>query len=188
MPDNFDGYLYIDGIKSESKDPEHKGWIDVESFGFGCAAESFTMRARKGAPTPPKAEDIELASDGSSTKAELTGWTFTFKQGMHKGSPAMFMYCATGRNIPNVEFHVRKSGGNNPLIYFRVKLASCLIVKIDTQTDGGALPVETVTIAYRAVELSYQEQNSKTGGAFGGAVVVAYDKASHLTAEELGDL
>jgi type VI secretion system secreted protein Hcp len=166
MPDNFDGFLKIEGITSESKDPEHKGWIDVESFGFGCEVSDFAI-----------GEAGKLVADDPQVQP------FTFTQGMHKGSPTLFLYCVTGRQIPTAEFHVRKAGGESGLIYFRAKFTDCLITNVTTNTDGGPLPMETVTLAYRKVELAYQEQNSKTGGAFGGAVQVAYDQAEHAQQE-----
>jgi len=162
MPDNFDGFLRIDGISSECKDPEHKGWIDVESFSFGCEVSDFAI-----------GEAGKLVADDPSVKP------FTFVNGMHKGSPTLFLFCVTGKQIPTAEFHARTAGGEKPLIYFKAKFTDCLITGVSTDTGGGPLPVETVTLAYRAVELTYQEQNTKTGGAHGGAVVVAYDQAAH---------
>ena len=167
MPDNFVGFLKIDGISSESKDPDHKGWIDVESFSFGCEVADFAI-----------GENGKLVADDPSVAP------FTFTQGMHKGSPTLFMFCVTGRQIPTAEFHVRKGAGDTHLIYFRAKFTDCLITNVTTNTDGGALPVETVTLAYRKVEMSNQEQNNKTGAAFGGAVTVAYDQAEHAQGED----
>ena len=166
VADNFDGFLKIDGVTSESKDPDHKHWIDVDSFSFGCEVSDFAI-----------GEAGKLVADDPSVQP------FIFKQGMHKGSPTLFLYCVTGKQIPTAEFHARTAGGETQHIYFKAKFTDCLITNVSTDTNGESLPMETITLAYRAVELSYHEQNSKTGGAFGGAVVVSYDQAAHAEEE-----
>lgn len=162
MPDNFDGFLKLDGVTSESKDPDHKHWIDVESFSFGCEVSDFAI-----------GEAGKLVADDPSVKP------FTFTQGMHKGSPTLFLYCVTGRQIPTAEFHARTAGGEKPHIFFKAFFSDCLITNVSVSTDNGALPVETITMAYRQVRLVYQEQNTRTGSAFGGEVEAVYDQAAH---------
>jgi type VI secretion system secreted protein Hcp len=161
MADNFDGFLRLDGITSECKDPDHKHWIDVEAFSFGCEVSDFAI-----------GEEGKLVADDPSVRP------FTFTQGMHKGTPALFLYCVTGKQIPTAEFHARTAGGDKPLIYFKAVFNDCLITNVSVNTEGS-LPTETITLAYRQVRLVYQEQNSKTGAAFGGEVEAVYDQAAH---------
>src|ERR1051326_1266461 len=104
MPKDFEGYLKIDGVTSESKEPDHEEWIDIESFSFGCAAG-----------------DITLGDEGKLEAEDSSVEPFSFTGGMHKGSPTLFKFCVMGEQIDTVEFHVRKAGGD-PLIYFEVKL------------------------------------------------------------------
>lgn len=171
MPDNFDGFLKIDGITSESHDPQHKGWIDIDSFSYNVAVASFTMQRGK------------LVSDGASADAEITEWLFNFTGGIHKGTPAIFQYVATGKPVPTVEFHARKSGGV-PFIYFKAKLTDCLIVSADIKAGETPLPTEEISIAYRHAEITYSEQDTKTGqAAVGGTVTVVYDKAAHASGD-----
>jgi type VI secretion system Hcp family effector len=163
MPDNFDGFLWIDGVKSESKDPDHKHWIDVEGFTYGCEVNDFAI-----------GEGGKLVADDPSVKP------FTFTQGIHKGSPTLFQYCVTGRPIPTAEFHARTAGGEKPHIYFRAYFTDCLITNVSVTTmDDNPYPVETITLAYRKVRMVYHEQNTVTGGAFGGEVETEYDQAAH---------
>ena len=137
MPDDFDGFLKLEGITSESKDPAHKDWIDVESFSFGCEVSDFTIGAA----------GILVADDPT-----VAPWVFT--QGMHRGSPTLFQFCVNGIAIPTAEFHVRKAGGDNPFVYFKVKFTDCLITNLTTSTEGKALPMETLTIAFRAASIA----------------------------------
>src|SRR5262245_15550985 len=140
MPDDFDGFLKLSGITSESKDPDHKHWIDVESFGFGAAITDYT-----------------IGKGGKLKAVDPTVDEFTFTQGIHKGSVSMFVYCVTGKEIPTAIFHARKAGGEKGLVYFEAHFQDCLIHSIKTDTSGGPLPVETVTLAFRAVDLIYHE-------------------------------
>jgi type VI secretion system secreted protein Hcp len=165
MPDDFDGFLKIDGVTSESKDPMHEEWIDIESFSFGCSVTDFAV-----------GQDGKLVADD----AHLEPMTFT--GGMHKGSPTVFQFCVLGRQIPTVEFHARTAGGDTPHTFLEMKLWDCLITNVSEQTSAGALPTESITIVYRKISLTYTEQDTKTGGAAtGGAVNIMYDQA-------LGDL
>jgi type VI secretion system secreted protein Hcp len=167
MPDNFDGFLKIDGVTSECKDPAHKDWIDVDSFSFGCSVADFAI-----------GPEGKLKADDPSVQP------ITFTGGMHKGSPTLFQFCVSGKQIPTVEFHARTAGGE-PFTYLQMKLADCLITGVSTSAGADGLPTETLTLAFRQIMFEYTEQDSKTGGpASGGTVSMTYDQAAHSDEEE----
>jgi len=166
MPDQFDGFLRITNsagnpVISESKDPDHRGWIDIESFSFGCEVSDVTTD-----------ENQKLAKVG---RGSLNPMTFT--GGMHKGSPVIFQYCLTGEQIDKIDFHARTSGGSKPFTFLRIWLERCLITSVNYSTDSDALPTETITVAFGKILVEYTEQGQKGDVAAGGAVSGEYDVA-----------
>jgi type VI secretion system secreted protein Hcp len=165
MPSDFDGFLKIDGVTSESKDPDHEGWIDIESFSFGCSVEDFSI-----------GQEGKLVADDPNIQP------ISFTGGMHKGSPTLYLFCATGKQIPKVEFHARTGGGDKAHTFMTLVLEDCLITGVTEGVSSSALPTESVTIAFVKIRYEYHEQDTETGGSAGGTVSIAYDQAM---AEEL---
>ncbi|HYE63434.1 MAG TPA: type VI secretion system tube protein Hcp [Phycisphaerales bacterium] len=162
MPDNFDGFLKITDVSSESKDPKHEGWIDVEAFTYSA-----------------KVSDYTIGQDGKLVADDARAGAFTFTQGMHKGSPTLFQFCVTRRQIPTVEFHARKASGSYNFIYFKAILTDCLITDVAVGAGSTPLPTETITIAYRKVQLVYREQDTHRGTGTGGDVTITFDAAAN---------
>jgi type VI secretion system secreted protein Hcp len=161
MPDNFDGFLKIEGVTSECKDPDHKDWIDVDSFSLGCTVSDFAI----GPEGKLVADDPNLAP-------------MTFTCGMHKGSPTLYLFCVMGKQIPKVEFHARTGAGDKQHTYLIIELEDCLITSVSEGISSEPLPTETISIAFVKINYTYFEQDTATGtAASGGAVNIAYDQA-----------
>ena len=140
----FDGFLQIDKIKGESKDDKHKDWIDVNSFTYSVN----------------QTNSVDTGGGLTAGKAALGDFTFTQKY--HKGSPPLWVFCATGQHIDKVVFEARKSAGDAQMVYLKCTFENCLVTGV--QTSGGAdneIPDETVTMAYTQVVFEYKEQDSK---------------------------
>src|SRR5262245_42028425 len=101
----FDGFLFVDKIKGECKDEGksklggHKDWIDITSFMYSVNSS----------------QSVDTGGGLSAGKSTLGDFTFTQKY--HKGSPALWVYCATGEHIKEVKFEARKSQGNEQFVY-----------------------------------------------------------------------
>jgi type VI secretion system secreted protein Hcp len=161
MPDNFDGFLKIEGVTSESKDPDHKEWIDIDSFSFGCSVSDFAIGP----------EGKLVADDPNVAPMVFTG-------GMHRGSPTLYMFCVMGKQIPKVEFHARTGAGDSPHTYLTIVLEDCLITAVTEGISSDPLPTESITIAFVKITYTYFEQDTATGSAAsGGTVSVVYDQA-----------
>jgi type VI secretion system secreted protein Hcp len=160
MPDNFDGFLQIEGVTSESKDPEHEGWIDIDTFSLSVSVSDFA-----------------IGKDGKLVADDPTLPPMTFTGGMHKGSPTLFLFCAMGHQIPKCEFHVRTGGGSSQHTFLVITLTDCLITSVTEAASSGPLPNETISIAYVKITMEYLEQDTETGGSADGAVSITYDQA-----------
>jgi type VI secretion system secreted protein Hcp len=162
----FDGFLWIKDIEGESKDTGssefgkgHAKFIDVSSFTYSVNQST----------------SVDTGGGLTAGKAQLGDFTFTQKY--HKGSPSLWVYCATGKHIEEVKFECRKSAGDNQMVYLTCIFKDCVVTSV--QTNGGAdneIPDETVSMAYTQVDFQYWMQNDKTGGKEGGAIKAGYNR------------
>ena len=82
-----DAYLLIDGIKGESADSAHQGWIELLSAHFGVMQPMSTSASTAGGHTVGHSEHRTL----SITKlADLA-------------SPVLMQHCSMGKTIPRPE-------------------------------------------------------------------------------------
>src|SRR5258708_13968717 len=89
----FDAFLKIDSIKGESADAKHKGEIDVLSFSWGATQSSVSA----------------TGGGGGAGKVHVQDFVITKKT--DSSSPLLFLTCASGSHIKEVNFVVRKAGG-----------------------------------------------------------------------------
>ena len=80
----IDAYLLIDGIKGESADSNHVGWIEITSASFGVKQPRSATASTAGGHT---AERCEHKSIAVSKLADLS-------------SPILMQTCSMGKTIP----------------------------------------------------------------------------------------
>jgi type VI secretion system secreted protein Hcp len=160
----FDAFLKIDGIKGESADDKHKGEIDVLSFSWGAAQSGVSSSG----------------GGGGAGKVHIHDFTITKKT--DSSSPLLFLNCANGSHIKEVNFVVRKAGGTQ-LEYLKMKLTDVLISSYKPHGSGAPntagvlsdeIPSEEVSLNFAKVEYSYQPQGSD-GKAQGGPILAGWD-------------
>jgi type VI secretion system secreted protein Hcp len=164
----FDGFLQVKDVKGECKDDganklgKHNDgtWIDVTSFSYSVNQST----------------SVDTGGGLSAGKAQLGDFTFTQKY--HRGSPSLWVYCATGKHIPTVKFEARKSAGDAQMIYLTCEFEDCIVTGV--QTSGGSdneIPDETVTVAYTQVKFTYWEQ--KKDGTAGESTPAGYNRKTN---------
>ena len=91
----IDVYLQIDGIKGESMDDKHKGWIECSSVHWGIRQPKSATASTGGGHTAERAEldEITLAKT-----ADLS-------------SPILMQTCAAGRTIPKAKLEFMRADG-----------------------------------------------------------------------------
>lgn len=150
-----DYVLKIDGVDGESKQEGHEGWIDVLSWSWG---ESNAGAWAEG-------------GGGGAGKVSMQGFSFTQK--MHKGTPKLMEYCATGKHFPKANLKARKAGGKTET-YLELKFTDVSVTSYQTGGHGDdPVPLESISLGFSKVELEYKEQ--KADGSMGGAVMAGYD-------------
>jgi type VI secretion system secreted protein Hcp len=140
-------------LKGESVAPGHEDDIDVDSWRWGVQASS------------------ALGSTQATARRSYTGLTIVKR--IDCASTALLSALATNDEIKEAVLTMRKSGGD-AVDYFLLTLKEARVTQIEhgATEDGGTN--ETVTFAFRKVEVEYRKQ--QVGGGRG---------ASHTFSDEI---
>ncbi|MFC3461161.1 Hcp family type VI secretion system effector [Massilia haematophila] len=150
-----DYYLQLDGIRGESADSKHIGWIE-------CASVTWSIHQ-------PKSATASTAGGHTAERAELS--EITISKLVDLASPLLAQTCACGKTIPKAKLEMmRADGAGEPIKYFEVELDNVLIEHIAPSFAAGDLPVESIGLKFSKVRWKYTQQkiaggaNSNTAG------------------------
>lgn len=144
-------------ITGESQDPNHTGWIELQSFQFGV----------------DNATTIGSASSGAGAgKAKFQ--QFQISKPVDATSPALYTMAAAGIHMPTVTLGIRKSGGTATPKDFLIFTFKMVFVTDITWADsaGDETTGESVSFAFGALQISYAKQDST--GALGTPSTAAW--------------
>jgi type VI secretion system secreted protein Hcp len=146
-----DAYLQIDGIKGESADANHIGWIELSNASWGVKQPRSATASTAGGHT---AERCEHKSISLSKLADLA-------------SPVLMQTCSMGKTLPRakIEF-MRADGDGNPVKYYEVELENVIVASIDQVMHGGSGLHDNFTLRFSKVKWKYTQQRI-SGGASG---------------------
>lgn len=132
-------YLAITGIEGDSADARHPGEIEIDSWSFGCAAN-----------TP------EGAGSGVRTgRPRFTEATFTAHTG--SASPRLLEACATARTIP--EAVVTREAGEAPSSTIEARFTDVRVSHYTVNGGGGSFPmIEEFRLTYATVTYTVRIQ------------------------------
>ncbi|MBK4214946.1 type VI secretion system tube protein Hcp [Paracoccus caeni] len=148
-------------IKGESQDDKHRDEIDVLAWNWGLTQSGTTHIGKGGGGGKVNVQDITLTKYVDLASNDL------------------IKRCTSGEHIENGELIVRKSGGNAPVEYFRIKIANIMITSYSTggQKDGLDRIQETLTLNFRKFEVLYTLQEDS--GASGAETMAGWDIAEN---------
>lgn len=151
-----DMFIKIDGIDGESPDAIHKNEIQVLKWRWDVSQHS----------------NMHSGSGGGSGKATVND--FCFEHYTDKASPNLLNYCLTGKHIKNIQFVVRKAGGN-PLEYLLIKFTDVIITLVEMagSVEDESRPRETVKFSFSKMTQDYIMQNAE--GQKSGVISATYD-------------
>jgi type VI secretion system secreted protein Hcp len=116
----IDAYLQIDGIKGESSDSTHPGWIEVSSAHFGV--------------TQPRSGSLSTA--GGHTTGHSEHRTLSLTKLVDMASPVLMQHCAMGKTIPKAKLEfMRADGDGKPIKYYQVELENVLLSHMDASGE-----------------------------------------------------
>ena len=156
----IDAYLFIDGIKGESQDSAHPGWIELTSVHMGGTQPRSTTASTGGGHTAERCEHR----------------TLSFSKLVDVSSPILMQTCSTGQTIPRAKLEfMRADGDGRPVKYYEVELENVMIANMDQLISEGNLLHDDVGLRFSKVKWKYTQQ--KIAGGFGGNTYGGWDLA-----------
>jgi len=160
-----DYYLQLDGIRGESADARHVGWIECTSINWSI--------------TQPKSATASTSGGHTAERAELGDIAIT--KLVDVASPMLAQLCACGKTIPKAKLEMQRADGNGePVKYFEIDLENVLIAHIAPSFGGDSFPAESVGLKFSKVKWKYTQQ--KIGGGASGNTAGGWDLATNRIA------
>jgi type VI secretion system secreted protein Hcp len=156
-----DYFLKIEGIESESTDSKHKGEIELESFSWGVTQSG------------------TAGHGGGQGAGKAQPQDFSFVKRVDKGSPTLFIGCATGAHYKKATLTARKAGTGQQE-YLKITMEEVMVssYQLGGSANSDIVPMEQISLNFAKLEISYKEQ--KPDGTLGGEVKQKYDFAANV--------
>ncbi|MBG6222911.1 MULTISPECIES: type VI secretion system tube protein Hcp [unclassified Janthinobacterium] len=147
----IDVYLQIDGIKGESTDSGHSGWIEITSAQWGV--------------TQPKSATASTAGGHTAERCEHRSLSITKLADI--SSPLLMQTCSSGKTIPKAKLEfMRADGDGRPVKYYEVALENVLIGNMEQIVHEGSVLHDAIGLKFSKVIWKYTQQ--KIGGGASG--------------------
>jgi type VI secretion system secreted protein Hcp len=156
----FDTYLEVKGVEGEATAKGFEKKIEIYSFSWGASN-----------PTTVSSGSTGL----SAGKVSLSG--FNVMKKTEKSSPTLFSACCNGKHFDDATVTMRKAAGEagqKPFLIYKFTDVMVESIQWSGSTGGDDTPTESVSFAYKKVEIEYQQQDSK-GGSVGSPVKASWD-------------
>ena len=128
-----DVYLQIDGIKGESADLEHVGWIEISSAHWGVV----------------QPRSATASSGGGHTAERCEHRTLSFSKLADLSSPLLMQACSMGRTFPKAKLEFMRADGDGlPVKYYDVELENVLISNIEQVVTAGSILHDSVGLKF----------------------------------------
>ena len=161
----IDVYLQIDGIKGESNDSKHTGWIE-------CSSVNWKLHQ-------PRSATASTGGGHTAERAELSDVSFTKLCDL--ASPILAQHCAMGKTIPKAKFEFFRADGQGDRVkYYEVELDNVVIGEIAQSVSAGIGMVDQVGLKFSKVKWRYTQQ--KIAGGAGGNTAGGWDLATNRVA------
>lgn len=161
----IDVYLQIDGIKGESTDSKHQGWIECDAVNWSISQ--------------PRSATASTSGGHTAERAELSDVRFI--KACDLASPILAQHCAMGKTIPKAKLEfMHADGQGEPVKYYEVELENVLIGHVAPSVAEGSIMTESVALKFSKVKWKYCQQ--KIAGGAGGNTAGGWDLATNRVA------
>ena len=157
----IDVYLQIEGIKGESGDAGHPGWIEV-------------AQARWGVSQPLPASPGAGAGGGTTGRSAYR--TLSLAKPADLASPLLMQHCTNGTAIPKARLEMMRADGDGRRVkYYEVELENLLIATMEQVVVEGSMLRDHLALHFTKVTWKYSQQ--QIGGGLGGQTAGGWDPA-----------
>jgi type VI secretion system secreted protein Hcp len=154
-----DTHIKFDGVDGESTHKDHKGEIELLSWGWSISQ-----------PSGP--------AGGGSGKGKAVPGDFHITHAYDKSSPVLAKHCAAGKHFKDAKITARKAGeGQKDFLVITMK--EVFITSVSPGGSSGGDIVENVSCSYKDIEFAYKPQDDK--GGLGGEVKFGWNTATTET-------
>ncbi len=156
----IDIYLQLEGIKGESADSQHYGWIE-------CELADWII-------TQPKS--ASSSSNGGHTAERCEHSTLALRKLTDLSTPILLLHCSMGKTIPSARIEFFRADGTGARVkYFEMGMANILVSLVAPEIHEGGAMSEHLSLKYSAVKWKYTQQ--KLGGGSAGLTIGGWDLA-----------
>lgn len=156
----FDMSIKIGDVEGESVVNDHKGEIDVLSWGWGVTNSG----------------SAHQGTGIGAGKANVQDLSFT--KYVDKATPHLLLAACSGRHHPQAVLTVRKAGGERPVEYLRITLTDLLVSSVASGGSAGEDRLtENVALNFARVEVTYTPQDAR--GQVGKPVTMSWNVAEN---------
>lgn len=160
----IDAYLQIEGIKGESLDSTHMGWIECTTAQWGVMQPKSATASTGGGHTAERCEHQSI------TLSKLTDLS----------SPILMQTCSAGKTIARARLEFMRADGQGQRVkYYEVELENVLIGNVNQTVYEGSIMQDAIGLKFSKVKWKYTQQ--KIGGGAGGNTTGGWD----LTANKI---
>ena len=134
--------ITLTGVTGESQRRGHENDIDVIKWNWGAS----TLRSH------------------SKERVSLQVKDFTFKKMIDVTTPLLFQAMQQNKLISEVNISIYKSGGADPVCFYKLMFKDVLITNIDAgEIDDNGHFIETITVNFAELTMEGTSQATKTG-------------------------
>lgn len=161
----IDLYVQIDGVRGESADSAHPGWIEATGINWGVHQ--------------PRSATASTAGGHTAERAELSDISFSKLSDL--STPILLQTCASGKTIPKAKIEFFRADGNGLRVkYFEIEMDNILIGMVRPHLGGVKNHLsEIVNLKYSKIKWKYCQQ--KIGGGSGGNTAGGWDLETNRT-------
>jgi len=140
-------YMSFEGgtttIKGESRDADHQGWLEIETWNHNIRQPSSATASTAGGHTAERCEHGEMV----------------FTKDLDLTSPSLWQACSQGEVFKKVTVQFYRASNSAPIKYLEIVLNNAMIGSVTPSVAGEGLPTETFTLKYASVGWTYTQQD-----------------------------